>query len=312
MSALVHSSTLVTAGVYLLIRFYPLLSSSPSSLIALLVISATTTLMAGLAALVENDIKKIIALSTLRQLGIIIFSLALSAPLLTFFHLIVHALFKALLFICAGSIIYMHNNNQDLRLFGAITKKAPLTSLTIIVANSALAGMPFMSGFYSKDLIIEFSSQSAFNGLATFFIFISATLTVAYSLRFIYFTALTPQNSRTTTFPADNFIPHSAVSMMLLSVGAVVGGAALNWALIYPCHSNPIIFLVKISPLIMILGGFLISMPVPLYLLARLPGHRPVIYNFFSSMWFLVPTTSFWPSLPTLLSPAITAYGDHG
>lgn len=154
-----------------------------------MVISTTTTLMAGLAAIVENDIKKIIALSTLRQLGIIMIRLALAAPILTFFHLITHALFKALLFICAGSIIHSHNNNQDLRLFGAITQKSPFTALTVVLANSALTGLPFIAGFYSKDLIIDLTSQFSFNLVILPLTFLSTILTAAYSLRFIYHVA---------------------------------------------------------------------------------------------------------------------------
>ena len=140
-SALVHSSTLVTAGVYLLIRFSPFLSTNFAACNILLFLSCLTSLIAGLSALFETDIKKIIALSTLRQLGVIIISTALHIPELTFFHLITHAIFKALLFICAGTLIHAYYNNQDLRIFGNISSTMPLTSLTLSIANIALCGV---------------------------------------------------------------------------------------------------------------------------------------------------------------------------
>lgn len=136
------------------------MSTSQLTINILLIMSTATTLIAGLAALVENDIKKIIALSTLSQLGIIIISLALYSPLCTFFHLNTHAIFKALLFICAGTVIHAHNNNQDLRKFGNIVPKIPVTRAAMSVANIALIGIPFLAGFYSKDIIIELVSQN--------------------------------------------------------------------------------------------------------------------------------------------------------
>ena len=162
-SALVHSSTLVTAGVFLLLRFYPFLSSSKRFSTILLITGSITMLIAGQAALLETDIKKIIALSTLRQLGVIITSLSLGFTNLTFFHLITHALFKALLFVCAGSIINLHHHSQDLRFIGNTRQQTPLLNSCIIIANLALSGSPFMAGFYSKDLIIESSAFIRFN-----------------------------------------------------------------------------------------------------------------------------------------------------
>lgn len=187
-SALVHSSTLVTAGVYLLIRFFPMLRRSHLATNLLLLLSCLTTLMAGLAALFETDIKKIIALSTLSQLGIMIISTALHAPQFTFFHLITHAIFKALLFICAGTLIHAHINNQDLRIFGNINFSIPLTSITISIANIALCGLPYIAGFYSKDIIIELAMSSTSNLLIIVLTLISTALTAAYSFRISIFT----------------------------------------------------------------------------------------------------------------------------
>lgn len=311
-SALVHSSTLVTAGVYLLIRFHPLLLLSPHALNYLLIISATTTLIAGLAAIVENDIKKIIALSTLRQLGIIIMRLALAAPILTFFHLITHALFKALLFICAGSIIHSHNNNQDLRLFGSITKNSPFTALTIILANSALTGIPFIAGFYSKDLIIDLTSQFSFNLIILPLTLLSTILTAAYSLRFIYHVAWSPKNSNPTFLIQDKTIPHTSTAIILLSSGAILGGTILNWLIIFPLHSPVSPIFIKLIPLIITFAGILIATPLFLYIYIQLLPGRLLVNNFLSSMWFLRPASSFWPSIITSCRPLITIYHDHG
>lgn len=193
-----------------------------------MILSASTTLIAGLAAITENDIKKIIALSTLRQLGIIIIRLALQAPIFTFFHLITHAIFKALLFICAGSVIHAHLNNQDLRLFGALTQKMPFTTLCIVIANISLIGIPFMAGFYSKDIIIELTISSSANFFIVLITLFSTISTAAYSSRFSYFTFFTKQNSTPTRNASDSPLGYSTTAIIILSAGAIFSGAVLN------------------------------------------------------------------------------------
>lgn len=155
-SALVHSSTLVTAGVFLLIRFYPVLSQSPYTHIALLLTGRITMLLAGISASVEFDFKKIVAFSTLSQLGVIIFRLGLGMPNLAFFHLLTHAIFKALLFLCVGTAIHLHGHMQDLRVIGNLVTRVPIIQTGMMMSNLALCGIPFLRGFYSKDLILEF------------------------------------------------------------------------------------------------------------------------------------------------------------
>jgi len=139
--------------------------------------------IAGLSAIAECDIKKIIALSTLSQLGVIIASLGLNLPILTLFHLITHALFKALLFLCAGAIIHLHHHSQDLRSMGNLSNQIPLTTTCLLIANSALSGAPFLAGFYSKDLIIEFCLHSPTNSLIILIFMLATILTAAYSIR---------------------------------------------------------------------------------------------------------------------------------
>jgi NADH-ubiquinone oxidoreductase chain 5 len=182
-SALVHSSTLVTAGVFLLYRFYPFLQLSPSFRPALLLVASATILIAGISAITECDLKKIIALSTLRQLGVMISTLALGLPSLTFFHLITHALFKALLFICAGALIHHSLHTQDLRQITNSSPQTPIISSSILVANLALCGAPFLSGFYSKDLILEILLFNPTNCLIISIFFLATILTAAYSAR---------------------------------------------------------------------------------------------------------------------------------
>nr|YP_008080989.1 NADH dehydrogenase subunit 5 [Cermatobius longicornis]AGA84606.1 NADH dehydrogenase subunit 5 [Cermatobius longicornis] len=188
-SALVHSSTLVTAGVYLLIRFSPLVEDYWGIFGgALLFISVLTMFMAGLGANFEYDLSSIIALSTLSQLGLMMMILGLGYTELAFFHLLTHAMFKALLFLCAGAIIHSCGEWQDIRMMGGLALSMPVISGCMNVANLALCGMPFLAGFYSKDLIMEI----AFKGDLNFFIFllglISVGLTVCYSMRLSYYT----------------------------------------------------------------------------------------------------------------------------
>jgi NADH-ubiquinone oxidoreductase chain 5 len=154
-SALVHSSTLVTAGVFILIRLSHHISLYPIVGTILLTVSTITIIISGLSALVESDIKKVIALSTLRQLGLIISAISLNLPQLATFHIITHAMFKALLFITAGTIISKNNHYQDIRRFGIGLNSTPITTTSASISLLALSGTPFLAGFYSKDVIIE-------------------------------------------------------------------------------------------------------------------------------------------------------------
>lgn len=184
-SALVHSSTLVTAGVFLLFRFYPFLRGYRIFCKVLLYFATLTSLMAGLRALVECDMKKIIALSTLSQLGVIMVALGLGSAFYAYYHLITHALFKALLFICAGTLIHLHSHSQDLRFMGNLVYQCPFIRSAIMVANIALCGGPFLAGFYSKDLILEMFIFSPNSILIIFLFYFATGLTVAYTVRFL-------------------------------------------------------------------------------------------------------------------------------
>lgn len=226
-SALVHSSTLVTAGVFLLIRYYPVLSQSPFCLPALLITGRVTILLAGISASVESDFKKIVAFSTLSQLGVIIFRLGLGMPILAFFHLLTHAIFKALLFLCVGTVIHFHGHMQDLRVMGNLVQRLPVIQVGIVVANLALCGIPFLSGFYSKDRILELGLSYELSWALIIILIAATTLTSAYSLRRILVTQIIPVLRPSLTNAEVGFIHFSAPVLALRAI-AVTWGATLN------------------------------------------------------------------------------------
>lgn len=239
-SALVHSSTLVTAGVYLLIRFNNLINGGVFAQF-LLLISGLTMFMAGLGANFEFDLKKIIALSTLSQLGLIIRILSIGFPVLAFFHLLTHALFKALLFICAGVVIHSIKNFQDIRYIGSLVNQIPITIIYFNTANIALCGFPFLAGFYSKDLILEIVSFSQINLIIFFLYYFSTGLTVCYSLRLMYFSIYSNYSSWVyhNLFDSSKIITLGMSGLLVISI---IGGSLLRW-LIFP---SPILIVLPI------------------------------------------------------------------
>lgn len=182
-SALVHSSTLVTAGVYLLIRFNYILGVNNF----LFYVGVITMFMSGLGANYETDLKKIIALSTLSQLGLIIIRLSLGFYEFAFFHLMTHAIFKSLLFLCAGVFIHSMGDIQDIRILGGLIISCPVTSFYFICSSMALCGFPFLSGFYSKDMILELFFIRKMNFFMLVVVFLATMFTLTYSVRLIYY-----------------------------------------------------------------------------------------------------------------------------
>nr|AML26597.1 NADH dehydrogenase subunit 5 [Scolytinae sp. BMNH 1274713] len=226
-SSLVHSSTLVTAGVYLLIRVKDLLNTD--LIMILLFLSLFTMFMAGMAANLEYDLKKIIALSTLSQLGLMVSILCLGGSDLAFFHLLMHALFKALLFMCAGCIIHNMMDMQDIRFIGGQIYFLPFTCMCMMVSNFALCGIPFMAGFYSKDLIAEFLSMSVSGFFVYMIFYLSIGLTVSYSMRLSYFIFFGDYNvfSLTSLNEKNNKIMNK--SMLGLIFFVVMMGSMFSW-----------------------------------------------------------------------------------
>nr|YP_009227478.1 NADH dehydrogenase subunit 5 [Parnara guttata]AFN21413.1 NADH dehydrogenase subunit 5 [Parnara guttata] len=232
-SALVHSSTLVTAGVYLLIRFNDLLVNM-FFMKMLLLLSGLTMFMAGISANYEYDLKKIIALSTLSQLGLMMSILSMGMADLAFFHLLTHAMFKALLFMCAGVIIHMMNDNQDIRMMGGLSFYIPLTSLCLNISNLALCGIPFLAGFYSKDLILEMVSMSNLNMMVFYLYYFSTGLTMFYTIRLMMYLMINNFNLLSVyNLYDEDFI--MLKSMLILLFMSVVTGSFLSWMIfIYP------------------------------------------------------------------------------
>nr|ANS72667.1 NADH dehydrogenase subunit 5 [Spongicola levigatus] len=285
-SALVHSSTLVTAGVFLLIRVSPLFTSSAK--VILLLLAGLTMFMAGLGANFEYDLKKIIALSTLSQLGVMMGILALGRVDLAFFHLLSHALFKALLFMCAGSVIHSVKDYQDIRCMGSLTKQMPLTVMCMNLANLSLCGTPFLAGFYSKDLILEVIFMSSTNMLIFGLFVFSTGLTVCYTFRLIFYT-LSGWVSLSTFFSIGDDSDVMTSPMLGLAAGAIFGGALLSW-LIFPypdmiCMS----FMVKsLALLVSVLGGisgYMLSLFSSNEQLKSVSSYSLVVFS--GSMWFL-------------------------
>nr|UXO94121.1 NADH dehydrogenase subunit 5 [Dolichovespula lama] len=195
-SSLVHSSTLVTAGVYLLMR-YNIFMMDNGLMSLMLFISSMTMMMSGLMANFEFDLKKIIALSTLSQLGLMMSILSLGEVDLGFIHLIIHALFKSLLFMCSGILIHQMSNNQDIRYMGSLICYYPFVSLVFFISLLSLCGFPFFSGYYSKDLIMEIFLMSKMNFFSVLMLMVATVFTVSYSVRLIilvYFNYMSKMN----------------------------------------------------------------------------------------------------------------------
>nr|QXI86611.1 NADH dehydrogenase subunit 5 [Allognathotermes hypogeus]QXT44187.1 NADH dehydrogenase subunit 5 [Allognathotermes hypogeus] len=285
-SALVHSSTLVTAGVYLLIRFSPSFSYWLNTF--LLLVSGLTMFMAGLGANFECDLKSIIALSTLSQLGLMIMTISIGLSSLAFFHLLTHALFKALLFMCAGGVIHSMGDSQDIRFMGGMSVYMPFTSSCLMVSNFALCGMPFLAGFYSSDFILEMFSMNYVNMFGFFLLFLSTGLTVCYSFRLFYFSMCGDFNF----FPSYSMgeINYNMVFGMIgLLIMSVFGGAALMWLI---CPTPSVIclpyYLSFLTLFVLFVGGWLgyevsgVSFGDSLFSLRWY-----VASSFAGSMWFM-------------------------
>nr|YP_010137181.1 NADH dehydrogenase subunit 5 [Paraglenea fortunei]QWM97240.1 NADH dehydrogenase subunit 5 [Paraglenea fortunei] len=251
-SSLVHSSTLVTAGVYLLIRFN--FAFSEKLMLMLLLLSSLTMFMSGLGANFEFDLKKIIALSTLSQLGLMMSILSLGGYKLAFFHLLTHALFKALLFMCAGAMIHSLSNCQDIRYMGTMINQMPVVCAFFNICNFSLCGLPFLSGFYSKDLIVEVMSMNVLNIFIYLLFYVSIGLTVCYSFRLTYYSLVGSFN-----FISVNCLMEEG-SFMLKGMGGLIflvvfSGSVLSWLMFSTPYFICLPLLFKVMTLIMISIG---------------------------------------------------------
>nr|YP_010166628.1 NADH dehydrogenase subunit 5 [Hydroporus signatus]QRV62719.1 NADH dehydrogenase subunit 5 [Hydroporus signatus] len=311
-SALVHSSTLVTAGVFLLIRFNLVLGDYLN--LYLLWIGVLTMFMAGLGANFEFDLKKIIALSTLSQLGLMMSILALGNYKMAFFHLLTHAMFKALLFMCAGCIIHNLKDIQDIRFMGNLMVQMPMTCMSMNISNLALCGMPFLAGFYSKDLILEFVSMSNLNILMYMLFFLSTGLTVCYSFRLCYYSITGDFNFYSLHSLNDSgWIMLKSMMMMLLFV--LTSGSMLLW-LIFP---TPLMICLPMwmkfmALFVSIIGGWM-GYEISKFFISW-NSKTLMFYNmsyFLGYMWFLPNLSTFFiNNFPLMLSFNLFKNFDQG
>ena len=306
-SALIHAATMVTAGVFLVVRCSPLFEYSQTALNVVASVGMLTAFFAATVALVQNDIKKIVAYSTCSQLGYMFFAAGVGAYHVAIFHLFTHAFFKALLFLGAGCVIHSFNDEQDIRLMGGVWKKIPYTYALMIIGTLALTGFPFLSGYYSKEAIIEFAylKDSTIGYYAVTVGVITAMLTAIYSWRLIFKTFHGKYNNKENNLSSLHESPLiMLLPSCLLAIGAILTGVLFKEMFIghdsSEFWSNSILFLEAFershpptwllitTPLIVIL-----IIPISYYLfvenekiLKNFVLKNQFLYNFLLNKWY--------------------------
>ena len=226
-SALIHAATMVTAGVFLIIRCSPIYEYSPKALSVIVIVGSATAFFAGTIGVFQNDLKKVIAYSTCSQLGYMVFACGLSNYSVGLFHVLNHAYFKALLFLSAGSVIHALSDEQDMRRMGGLFKILPFTFTMVTIGSLALMGFPFLTGFYSKDVILEIAyAKYNFLGVFAYWLgILSAAITSFYSFKLLYMTFLSSPNGFKTSIQSAHDSPFAmAFPLFLLSLGSIFLG----------------------------------------------------------------------------------------
>nr|YP_010996499.1 NADH dehydrogenase subunit 5 [Sophonia microstaina]WPC85241.1 NADH dehydrogenase subunit 5 [Sophonia microstaina] len=306
-SSLVHSSTLVTAGVYLLIRFFNFINFNNYMFMFL---SIMTMIMSSLCANYEFDLKKIIALSTLSQLGLMMTSLFLGLVELSFFHLITHAMFKSLIFLCSGIFIYYMNDNQDIRMMGTVCMSMPITTSCFNIASMALCGIPFLSGFYSKDLILESSLFFNLNLFVFFMLYVSLGLTVMYSFRLFFYSMIYNNKFISYNFMNDKF-SFMILSISFLTFFSVFCGSMIMWMINLDMMFITLPLNLKLLSIFMVMFGMWIGMEC--FNFSYLFSLKYYMFN--SYMWYMYSHTfygyKFSYSISSLLLTRLCLWGEY-
>jgi NADH-quinone oxidoreductase subunit L len=309
-SALIHAATMVTAGVFMVARLSPLFSLSPNASGFVTFIGATTAIFAASVALVQNDIKRIIAYSTCSQLGYMFVAMGVGAYSVGMFHLFTHAFFKALLFLCSGSVIIAMHHEQDTRKMGGLWRKLPFTYATMVIGTLALTGFPLTAGYFSKDAIIESAlvSNSAMASYGFVMTLGAAAMTAFYSWRLIFKTFHGEPHDRAHYEAAHETSKTMLAPLGLLAVGSIVAGypalalftghgadeffrqsLTLGPAekLFESAENLPLVL--SLLPTVMMIGGFLVAYQFYMRrpdIPAALARDQNLLYRFLLNKWY--------------------------
>tara|TARA_Y100001958_G_C21200841_1_gene527521 strand:- start:98 stop:1642 length:1545 start_codon:yes stop_codon:yes gene_type:complete len=307
-SALIHAATMVTAGVFLVVRCSPIYEYSELALNLITIVGMSTAFFAATIALVQNDIKKIIAYSTCSQLGYMFFAAGVGAYNVAMFHLFTHAFFKALLFLGAGSVIHSFQNEQNIENMGGVWKKLPFTWILMIIGTLALTGFPFLSGFYSKDAILEFAflKGSSIGYLAAGVGVITAIMTSIYSWRLLFKTFHGSFKNTKLNISSMHESPLvMIVPLVILSLGAIFSGMIFKEIFISPSSSEnfwkaSIFFIEPLSldhppTWFLLTTPILVTAAIPLsyyifvkntYILKLIVDANYPLFKFFKNKWY--------------------------